>query len=49
MLSLITGPLVSYAGLPAAGLFAALVAAVPLLMALSVRISGARRVATKQA
>jgi MFS family permease len=49
VLSLITGPLVSYAGLPAAGIFAALVAAVPLLMALSVRISAGKRVATRQA
>jgi MFS family permease len=44
VLSLITGPLVAYAGLPAAGIFAALVAAVPLLMALAAR-SSARRVA----
>jgi MFS family permease len=44
VLSLITGPLVAYAGLPAAGIFAALVAAVPLLMALAAR-SSSRRVA----
>ena len=32
VLSIITGPLISYAGLPASAVFAALVAAVPLLM-----------------
>ncbi len=40
VLSLITGPLISTLGLPAAGIFAALVAAVPLLMALSARMNG---------
>ena len=49
VLSLITGPLVSYAGLPAAGLFAACVAAVPLLMALAVRLSASKAAAPRQA
>ena len=37
------------AGLPAAGLFAACVAAVPLLMALAVRLSASKAAAPRQA
>jgi MFS family permease len=43
VLSLITGPLISTYGLPAAGLFAAIVAAVPLLMYLAARLGASRQ------
>ncbi|MDB5597537.1 MAG: major facilitator superfamily protein [Hyphomicrobiales bacterium] len=43
VLSIITGPLISAYGLPAAGAFAALVAAIPLLMMLAARIKGGER------
>jgi MFS family permease len=43
VLSLITGPLISHYGLPAAGLFAAIVAAVPLLMYLAARLGASRQ------
>ena len=48
ILSLITGPLIASYGLPAAGLAAVIVAAVPLLMFLASRISAARSVAFEE-
>jgi MFS family permease len=40
--AVVTGPLIEWSGLPAAGLTAVLLAAVPLLMLLTAQLSGAR-------